>query len=341
MLIAVMLLTAHVLQAQQRPYYTQYILNDFIINPALAGVEDYWDAKLSHRHQWVGLDGAPVTTYATIQGPLSRSIFGRETPATVHPGGNNPMGEDFYRDYTSTTPHFGLGFTVINDATGPLNRFAAYGTLAYHIPISGRTSISAGVSLGLQNLRLDAAKLDFGSQYPVDPAVAGSGYLNQVKPDVTLGVYLYSANYFLGISAQQVVPEKVGFGNPKISGDSIIITGKQVPHLFLQGGYRMLLSDDINFLPSVTLKYIDPLPVSIDINAKLQYRDLLWVGGSYRPKDGYAAMLGMNISNTFNIGYSYDVTTSSLNTVSRGTHEILVGFLIGNHYGDGCPRNVW
>ena len=54
--------------AQQQPYYTQYILNNFILNPALAGIENYWDVKASHRHQWVGLDGAPVTTYITIRG---------------------------------------------------------------------------------------------------------------------------------------------------------------------------------------------------------------------------------------------------------------------------------
>ena len=35
------------------------------------------------------------------------------------------------------------------------------------------------------------------------------------------------------------------------------------------------------------------------------------------------------MSNTFNVGYAYDFTTSNLNTVSRGTHEIVLGFLIG------------
>ncbi len=341
LLAATAILAVIQLHAQQRPYYTQYILNDFIINPALAGIEDYWDVKFSHRHQWVGLDGAPVTTYATIQGPLQKSEFGRESPTTVHPTGDNPMGKDFYRDYSSTTPHFGLGFTVINDATGPLNRFAAYGTLAYHIPIAERTSISGGISVGVQDMRLDASKLDFGTQYPIDPAVAGSGYLNQIKPDITMGVYLYSASYFVGLSAQQIIPEKIGFGDAKITGDSIVLNNKLVPHLFLQAGYRLLLNDDINFMPSVTVKYISPLPLSVDFNAKLQYRDLLWVGGSYRPNDGFAAMVGLNISSTLNIGYSYDFTTSQLNTVSRGTHEILVGFLLGNKYGDGCPRNVW
>ena len=103
----------------------------------------------------------------------------------------------------------------------------------------------------------------------------------------------------------------------------------------------MMLSDDISFLPSVLLRYINPLPLGVDINAKFQYLDLLWVGGSYRIQDGFAAMIGVNINNNINIGYSYDITTSQLNTVSKGTHELLVGFLLGNKYGDSCPRRLW
>ena len=26
---------------------------------------------------------------------------------------------------------------------------------------------------------------------------------------------------------------------------------------------------------------------------------------------------------------------------NEGTHEILVGFMLGNRYGDWCPRNLW
>lgn len=341
MLFVFVVITALTIRAQQRPYYTQYVLNDFIINPALAGAENYWDAKLSHRHQWVGLDGAPITTYATIQGPLQKSGLARETPFTVHPNTENPLGDAYYQNYQSTQPHFGLGFTLMNDATGPLNHFFASVSLAYHMPVGEQTSLAGGVSVGFQNLRLDPSKLDFGTQYPIDPAVAGSGIINKVKPDVTMGVFLYGKQYFLGLSAQQVVPEKIGFGNPKVTGDSIMVYGKLIPHLFLQAGYRVLMNEDITFMPSVTVKYISPLPLSVDINAKFQYRDLLWVGGSYRPNDGFAAMLGLNINNTINIGYSYDFTTSQLNTVSRGTHEILVGFLLGNKNGDWCPRNVW
>ncbi len=42
-----------------------------------------------------------------------------------------------------------------------------------------------------------------------------------------------------------------------------------------------------------------------------------------------------------NAGYAYDFKTSNLNTISRGTHEIIIGFFIGNQYGDTCPRNIW
>jgi type IX secretion system PorP/SprF family membrane protein len=321
--------------AQQRPHYTQYILNNYIINPAVAGIENYTDVKISHRHQWVGLQDAPVTTYLTIQGPLRKSDYGRETATGFHASGENPRGKAYWQDYTRAEPHGGIGFTMINDRTGPLNRFAAYGTYAYHLGISNKTSIAAGISAGLQNMRLDAGKLNF--EVPIDPAVAGSGYLNRINPDINAGVWLYSANYFAGISLQQIIPSKI-----KFTGDTIkLLGGRLVPHTFITAGYRMLLSDDISFLPSVLIKYVSPLPVGVDINAKVQYQDFLWAGGSFRYKDGFAAMVGLNISNSLNIGYSYDITTSRLNTVSRGTHEIIVGILLGNKYGDWCPRNLW
>jgi type IX secretion system PorP/SprF family membrane protein len=111
--------------------------------------------------------------------------------------------------------------------------------------------------------------------------------------------------------------------------------------LFLSAGYRLTISDDFNLLPSMLVRYISPLPLGFDINAKLQYQDFLWAGTSYRYKDGFAAMVGLNLSNTLNIGYSYDIQTSRINTISRGTHEILIGFLLGNKYGDWCPTKLW
>ncbi len=335
-MIGIGLFISAIATAQQRPYYTQYIMNNYIINPAVAGIENYWDVKASHRLQWVGLQDAPVTTYFTIHGPLTKSAYDRESATSFHASGDNPRGQAYWRDYTSVDPHAGVGFTMINDKTGPLNRFAAYGTYAYHMGISPTTSLSGGVSVGFTNMSLDASKLNFGGT-TVDPAVAGSGVINRIKPDISAGLWLYSKDYFIGLAAQQIVPEQLAFSDNTV----YLQNGKLLPHIFLSAGYRMQLSDDISFLPSALVRYISPLPLGLDVNAKFQYQDLIWAGASYRYQDGFAAMVGLNINHNINIGYSYDVQTSTLNTVSKGTHEILIGFLLGNKWGDWCPRNLW
>src|SRR5947208_13711361 len=71
------------LSAQQQPYYTQYLLNNFILNPELAGIENYWDIKASYRNQWVGLQGGPTTLYLTVNGPLGKSSYEYETHMTI------------------------------------------------------------------------------------------------------------------------------------------------------------------------------------------------------------------------------------------------------------------
>lgn len=331
----VLLIQFQNLSAQQRPHYTQYVLNNYILNPALSGIENYTDLKLSHRHQWAGIDGAPVTTYLTIHGALGKKDY-RTTATSFEVPGENPRGKAYWESYTAPEPHHGIGLQVVNDKTGPLNRFSAQATYAYHIGLTPRTSLAAGVGAGIANTSLNRSKLNFGNTV-IDPAVYNSGELNNMKPELSAGLWLYSAEYFVGLSAQQVVPQPLRFSESTVSVDK----GRLVPHLFFTTGYRFFLTDDVSALPSVMFKYVQPAPVQVDLNMKFQYRDLLWAGAGIRMKDGVNAMVGMNISNTFHVGYAYDYTTSRLNTVSRGTHEILIGFLIGNKFGDLCPRNVW
>jgi len=330
-----LMILAGTARAQQKPHYTQYILNQYILNPAITGIENYTDVKLSHRHQWVGLQDAPITTYLTLHTALGKKDY-RTSATSYRVPGENPRGKGFWEDYTAAAPHHGVGMQVINDRTGPLSRFAAYATYAYHIGISAKTSLAVGFAGGISSLNLNTSKLDF-IYVPVDPAVYNSGVINSINPDFGAGLYLYSADFFAGISGLQLIPQKIAFSDFAVRTTE----GKTVPHLFATAGYRFLMNEDFNFVPSVMVKYIDPLPLQVDFNAKVQYQDRAWIGASYRTGEGLAGMVGVNISNTLNIGYSYDYTTSKLNTVSKGTHEIMIGFLIGNQYGDWCPRNVW
>ncbi|MBK8951643.1 MAG: type IX secretion system membrane protein PorP/SprF [Chitinophagaceae bacterium] len=320
-------------EAQQKPHYTQYVLNQYIVNPAISGIENYVDLKLSHRHQWVGIQDAPVTTYLSVHGPIGKSDY-RKTATSFDLKGENPRGKRYWEEYTAPEPHHGIGLQMINDITGPLRNFSLYGTYAYHLAISQRTSLAGGLGFGINRISLDADKLDFGD-VAADPAVYSSGLLNKIRFDMMAGLYLYSADYFLGLSAQQVVPQKIDFSNGYIRPKQ----SRTVPHLFGTAGYRFSLGENFNLIPSVMVKYVDPLPVQYEGNLKLQYLNKVWIGGSYRHKDGYAGMFGVNVSDVFHVGYSYDYTTSRLNNFSKGTHEIILGFVIGG-YPDNCPR-LW
>lgn len=320
--------------AQQKPHYTQYILNQYIINPALTGIESYVDLKASHRRQWVGIQDAPVTSYFSVHGSLNKTSS-KTSPTSFPTPGENPRGKSYWESYEAPDAHHGLGMQVVQDVTGPLSTLTAQATYAYHLPLNTNTTLAAGLGVGLNRIGLDPNKLNFGD-VTVDPVVFTSGILNKIRLDMSVGLYLYSADYFVGVSAQQIVPQPIDFSDGYIRPQ----TGKTVPHLFATAGFRTLLGENFNLTPSIMVKYVSPVPLQVEANFKLQYRDLAWFGASYRHQDGFAAMLGVNIANV-QVGYAYDYTTSRLNNFSKGTHEFLVGFLIGNKYPDGCPRNVW
>src|SRR5204863_3864683 len=85
--------------AQQRPFYTQYILNNYILNPALSGIENYTDIKLSVRDQWIGLKGAPRTSYFSIQSPIGKGDY-RTSSTSFQVPGDNPRGHYYWENYT-------------------------------------------------------------------------------------------------------------------------------------------------------------------------------------------------------------------------------------------------
>ena len=55
------------LMAQQLPLYSQYVLNAFMVNPAIAGHDGYTSFNTTARQQWLGFSEAPRTYSASWQ----------------------------------------------------------------------------------------------------------------------------------------------------------------------------------------------------------------------------------------------------------------------------------
>ena len=52
--------------AQQEAQYSNYNMNSFMLNPAVAGSKAFLNAKLGMRSQWVGIEGSPQTQFASF-----------------------------------------------------------------------------------------------------------------------------------------------------------------------------------------------------------------------------------------------------------------------------------
>ena len=58
--------------AQQLPFTSQYMFNDYLINPAVGGSLDHMPITLSVRSQWAGLEGSPKTQFFSAHSKLGK-----------------------------------------------------------------------------------------------------------------------------------------------------------------------------------------------------------------------------------------------------------------------------
>lgn len=319
--------------AQQRPQYTQYVFNNFLLNPAVSGIENYTDVKLGYRSQWTGLEGAPITSYFSINAPIGSNFTQGDATAFPASGGEYPASRLFTNDYRASEPHHGIGFTVVSDKAGPITQTNINATYAYHLGITDKLNLAVGVAAGVSHININTALITLENAN--DPTINNLN-ASQWKPDLGIGLWAYSSRYYVGVSAQQILPQNLYITTGNAANQS-----KTVPHFFFTGGYKIFLSDDVSLLPSALIKFIQPVPATFDVNLKLSFRDRFWFGGSYRKDDSYAVLAGFNLSSFVNVGYSYDITTSALRTVSNGTHEIVIGILLNNRYKLNSPQHGW
>lgn len=322
--------TVAVTTAQQLPQYTQYVFNNYLLNPALSGIENYSDVMAGYRSQWTGLQGAPVTSYITFNTPIGDQFINGDASAFPAAGGEIPASRLYTQYYQAAEPHHGVGFTLVTDKAGPITQTDINATYAYHLGISATFNLALGVAAGVSRTALNTSEIT--TEY-VDPAIY-NGKGGQWSPDLGAGLWGYSSNYYVGISAQQILPQKLYY-----STTNSLYQNKSVPHFFFTAGYKIFMSDDLTFMPSFMVKEINPVPVTYDITGKISFRDVFWLGSSYRHNDSVSILAGFNLSSLINVGYSYDITTSALNTVSNGTHEIVLSLMLNNRNKVQSPQH--
>lgn len=281
-----MLLPALGSEAQQLPQFSQYRLNDYVYNPAVAGARPYYEAKSNNRYQWIGITDAPRTYILSVNGPHRNKKIG-------------------------------LGGCLFTDIVGPTRRTGIHFTYAYHMKLNETMKLSLGLNAGLLQFMIDASKITLRD--PVD-GVIGNQLQTVLLPDFGAGFYLYSEKFYVGVSAPQILQNKIRFADYSYTSLSKLAT-----HVYATAGYKFDIGEDFDLEPSAVMKYVTPAPVQFDLGARVIYQEKVWLGGALRTKDAISAMIGYVYQENLSFGYSYDFTTTNLKNYSTGTHEIMIG----------------
>lgn len=283
----ILLLNVTVAISQQLPQYTQYMLNEMAINPAVAGKEEYTDVRSNNRYQWVGITDAPRTYMLTGHGPLKAK-------------------------------NMGLGMNLYTDIVGPTRRTGLNFAYAYHLKLNDKDwRLAMGLSAGILQWGIDGSKLILREE---GDANLLNTYRTTMVPDFGTGLNFYkSKKFYFGISLPQIYQAPIKLYNDS-PGKSKIVT-----HFNVNGAYIFEIGEDFKIEPSFLLKYAIPAPPKLDVGFRAIYQDQVWLGGAYRHKDAFTALLGYMYKDYLMFGYSYDFSTTNIRNYSSGTHEVMLG----------------
>jgi type IX secretion system PorP/SprF family membrane protein len=287
--IVLLALNAH---AQQDPMVTQYMFNGFYLNPAYAGSHDYWTSTMTYRSQWAGasFEGAPQTAIVAVDGPI--------------PGKN-----------------MGLGFIATHDQIGVTHTNTFQASYAYQLKLNKKSKLAFGVNAGVAQFNSNLKDvLIWDEQDEVY-----SNRLTKVLPRIGAGMYYFSDKHYVGISVPTLLAYEDGTDfSMDLSKASFLRR-----HYLLTGGVVLDVSENVKLKPSILLKYVTNAPLEGDLNFSAVFKDMFWVGATYRTGDAVAILFEYQSNSYFRIGYSYDITYSGLRGYQNGSHEIMIGVDFG------------
>lgn len=297
----ILLLLAAIAQhavAQHTPITSQYLFNGLLINPAYAGSREALTANITHRQQWVGIDGAPATQLLSIHSPVK----GRK---------------------------IGLGLMLYNDRIGVSRETGVMTNYAYRLKFP-HGKLALGLGAGMHISRSDWQQLAVQQQNDITFQAMDR---SAVKPNFSTGAYYSNDRYFIGLS----IPFLLHHGTqPSEVGSTYTRTLNPQPMLF--GGHLFTLNTDLKLKPTSLLRYTPGAGLQGDVSANLIIREKIWIGASYRHGDAVIGSIEVLPSPQWRIGYAYDMGLSALNAHHLGSHGVMLQYEFGYRIRVRDPR---
>lgn len=295
--------------AQSDPHFTQYYVYPSWLNPALTGAFDgaYRVAGI-YRTQWGNISSPYSTAGVTADFTTNKNMnFGVSVL-------NQTAGDGGYR---YTTAYINLAYTGVR-----------FGPMEYQ-------RVTIGMQAGLIQRRFDPTKLTFGDQWnpatgfnPDNPTADVLNTKSASSFDAGAGILYFNANpglkanLYAGFSASHLTRPKDQFSKE----EKQTLPMRYTAH----AGIRIKLSGTVTLTPNALyLRQGTAEEKMFGAYAQLKAApntDFL-VGANYRFDDAASPFVGF-IHKKFILGVSYDINTSDLGKMVKGSNSFEISLSI-------------
>lgn len=271
---------------------TDYYFNPIQYNPAYTGVTDGLFIKATHTSQWLGFDDAPTTQTFDAQSRFSRG-------------------------------RYAAGISILNDNFGAVRNLNFETNFALHLKADEDIGFALGLKAGLNNFSIDYARLNIFN--PAEFVYSG-GNLSELKPVIGAGFYLYSKNWFFGMS----IPN---FLSHRLEDELNRSIYNKLPHFYATTGFDLIINDDLLLKSQLLMQVVKGVPISLLVTNKFIYKDKFGIGLHFQPNALYGAFTNFKLSQEFQITYGYDAALSDLSQYATGNHYFGISYNLGQPKG--------
>ncbi|WP_136468575.1 type IX secretion system membrane protein PorP/SprF [Flagellimonas onchidii] len=281
---------------QQEMASSRYMVNAEIINPAYTGISGDLAIKTFGRNQWLGVEGAPRTIWASISSPL------------------NPLRR-------GNLASFGLSFGA--ESIGPSNKMQISGDYSYTISFRSDLKVRLGLKAGVDILNTDFTKLRVRD---IENDLFTQNIENDLSPFFGVGGMVHTDDWYLGLSTPNILKINLYSGN-----ETVLLRNKS--HHYLMGGYVLQIDRDgiYEVMPAFLLGAVSGAPIRTNLSVSLRYRNRLVLGYSCNIDGLMSGRVSFALTDKMELGYAYDwlYGDNSFRAYSSGSHEFFMRFEFG------------
>lgn len=207
--------------------------------------------------------------------------------------------------------HGGIGINYLHEMIG----FSKYNRVklnyAFHLAEFVGGQLSFGLSAGINNMKVTPTWTP--PTTVIDPSLPTSS--NDTRFTSDAGLMYKNDKLSVGLSVTQLNQARYSSGY------------RDALHGFAYFDYLISLSSNWKLKPQLMIS-TDMNQVSTVMNVLAQLNNKFQFGVGYRSYESIDAMVGWDIIGKYRIRYSYDLSIHSFSSISKGSHEICVGFLL-------------